>query len=317
MKILLTGCAGFIGSHLLHDLLSHGHEVVGVDNMSTGFEANISMALGGLECEPKFQLYKTDIADRTKLADVFAEHQFGAVCHQAALGSVPRSIHDPLATFDANILGTMNLLNLCRLNAVKRFVFASSSSVYGDNPDPSKIEGREGQTLSPYAESKATCERLAFNFGRVYGLETIALRYFNVFGPRQNPDGTYAAVIPKWISAMKKGETITINGTGETSRDFCFVANVVKANLLALDTKDPDVFNQPFNVACDDSYSLNSLLYLLVELIQPESYHAVHTKERAGDVKNSRADLTKSGRLLGYSPKAFLIEGLRKTIKYY
>jgi UDP-N-acetylglucosamine 4-epimerase len=244
------------------------------------------------------------------------------VLHQAALGSVPRSLANPIDSHSANVTGFINMLVAAGDARVKRFVYASSSSVYGDHPDLPKVEDKTGRCLSPYAATKLMNEIYADVFGRCYGLETIGLRYFNVFGARQDPAGPYAAVIPKWIAAMLRNEQVWINGDGQTSRDFCYVANVVQANLLAATTQMPGALNQVYNVAVHARTSLNDLFRLLREKLTPyypdlERLHPAYRDFRAGDVKHSVADISKAKRLLGYEPSHSIAEGLTEAIEWY
>jgi UDP-N-acetylglucosamine 4-epimerase len=244
------------------------------------------------------------------------------VLHQAALGSVPRSIEDPLATHDSNVTGSVNLLWAARENGVKRFVFASSSSVYGDDNSLPQIEDRIGRCLSPYAVSKRVNELYAEVFGKCYGLESVGLRYFNVFGPRQDPNGAYAAVIPKWIAAMIENEPVFINGDGSTSRDFCYVANVVQANLLAATVQNSDALSQHFNIAVGAQTSLNALYEMIRERLELAHTHLRKSKPgyrdfRQGDILHSQADIGKARRLLGYEPAYSIAQGLDEALGWY
>jgi UDP-N-acetylglucosamine 4-epimerase len=244
------------------------------------------------------------------------------VLHQAALGSVPRSISNPLTTHQSNVSGFVNLLCAAKEAGVKRFVFASSSSVYGDHPALPKVEDCIGNSLSPYAVSKRANELYANVFGRCYGMECIGLRYFNVFGPRQDPNGPYAAVIPKWIQAMIANEPLHINGDGETSRDFCYVANVVQANVLAASTDNPEALNQVYNVAVGERTTLNQLFCELRDRLLPQFPHLIPFKPlyrefRAGDVRHSHADISKARKLLGYQPTHQIDDGLDEALEWY
>ncbi len=319
---LVTGCAGFIGSHLVETLLRLGQNVVGLDNFATGHQRNLDEIQSSLDASQwqKFRFIEGDIRD---------PHACRAVCegidyvlHQAALGSVPRSLADPLATNAANIDGFLNMLVAARDAGVRRFVYAASSSTYGDHPALPKVEENIGRPLSPYAVTKLVNEFYADIFGRCYGFESIGLRYFNVFGPRQDPEGAYAAVIPLWTRAMLLGEPVAINGDGETSRDFCFVANAVQANLLAATTDDKGAINQVFNIALNERTSLNTLFSLLRDAlieIRPELTVPlpVYRDFRAGDVRHSQADITKARHLLGYAPSHKLEEGIRVAMPWY
>lgn len=319
---LVTGCAGFIGSHLVETLLGLDQLVVGLDNFATGFRRNLdevrdSVTLGQWQ---KFRFVEGDIRQADDCRAVCQGVDF--ILHQAALGSVPRSLADPLTTNATNIDGFLNMLVAARDAGVKRFVYAASSSSYGDHPALPKVEENIGRPLSPYAVTKLVNELYADVFGRCYGLASIGLRYFNVFGPRQDPEGAYAAVIPRWTRAMLLGEDVQINGDGETSRDFCFVANAVQANLLAATTENPDAVNQVYNVALNERTSLNRLVEVLREALvegYPElrTSRPLHRDFRAGDVRHSQADISKAVRLLGYAPTHSLKEGIRAAMPWY
>ncbi len=319
---LITGVAGFIGSNLLETLLNHNQHVVGLDNFATGHQHNLDQvkALVGDTRWENFQFIEGDIRD----LDVCHKACVGVdyVLHQAALGSVPRSLEDPVTTNSANIDGFLNMLVAARDAKVKRFVYAASSSTYGDHPGLPKQEDKIGKPLSPYAVTKYVNELYADVFARCYGVQPIGLRYFNVFGPRQDPDGAYAAVIPKWIAAMVRGETVFVNGDGETSRDFCFIENVVQANLLAAITEDSAAVNQVYNIAVGDRTTLNQLLAALVENLAPrfshlEQFKPVYRDFRSGDVRHSLADIAKAHTLLGYTPTHHVGEGLTKALDWY
>lgn len=319
---LVTGCAGFIGSHLVETLLRLGQDVVGLDNFATGHQRNLDEIEYSLEASQwqKFRFVEGDIRDPQTCRA--ACEGIGYVLHQAALGSVPRSLADPLATNAANIDGFLNMLVAARDAGVRRFVYAASSSTYGDHPDLPKVEDKIGRPLSPYAVTKLVNELYAEVFGRCYGFESVGLRYFNVFGPRQDPEGAYAAVIPRWTRAMLLGEPVSINGDGETSRDFCFVANAVQANLLAATTDDSEAVNQVYNIALNERTSLNSLFSslrnALVEIRSELAVPApVHGDFRAGDVRHSQADITKARQLLGYAPTHRLDDGIRVAMSWY
>jgi UDP-N-acetylglucosamine 4-epimerase len=319
---LVTGAAGFIGSHLLETLLSLNQTVVGLDNFATGYQHNLDQVreLVSAEQWTRFRFIEGDICklDDCNIACAGVDY----VLHQAALGSVPRSLENPIATNAANVSGFLNMLVAARDAKVARFVYAASSSTYGDHPDLPKVEDRIGKPLSPYAVTKYVNELYADVFSRCYGLESIGLRYFNVFGPRQDPNGAYAAVIPKWIDAMLKGTTIYINGDGETSRDFCYVANAVQANLLAATTLNPEAVNQVYNVAAGQRTSLNELFTLLHLAIgrhdgSEQSKQCSHGPERAGDVRHSLADIGKAQELLGYKPKFEAKERLSAALQWF
>lgn len=319
---LVTGVAGFIGSHLLETLLGLGQQVVGLDNFATGHRHNLDdvRASVGAEAWSRFRLVEGDIRrlDDCRLACNGVE----LVLHQAALGSVPRSLADPITTNEVNISGFLNMLVAARDAGARRFVYAASSSTYGDHPGLPKIEHAIGNPLSPYAVTKYVNELYASVFARSYGLQSIGLRYFNVFGPRQDPEGAYAAVVPRWAAAMLRGTPVQINGDGETSRDFCFVANAVQANLLAATTSSADALDQVYNVAVGDQTTLNQLHRMLGEqllrqrpglVIPPPEYRDF----RAGDVRHSRADIGKARARLGYAPTHDIRAGMAVVADWY
>lgn len=319
---LVTGVAGFIGSNLLEALLKADQTVVGLDNFATGFQANLDDVRDsvGPEAWGRFTFMQGDIRS---LADCHRACE-GAeyVLHEAALGSVPRSIEDPIATNQANIDGFLNMLVASRDKKVKRFVYAASSSTYGDHPDLPKREDRIGQPLSPYAVTKLVNEIYAKVFGNTYGLQTIGLRYFNVFGRRQSPNGPYAAVIPLWIASLMRNRAVSINGDGETSRDFCYVENVVQMNLLAATTTDPAAVGQVYNVAFGGRTTLNQLHEKLrTRLAQHDpaigTLEPVYLPFRGGDVRHSQADIAKAEGLLGYAPQFAVDRGLDEALDWY
>jgi len=319
---LVTGVAGFIGSNLLEALLKLDQRVVGLDNFATGHAANLRQvqALVSAEQWQRFTFHEGDITDLAACRQAVAGADY--VLHQAALGSVPRSLEDPIATNNANISGFLNMLVASRDAGVARFVYAASSSTYGDHPGLPKVEHAIGRPLSPYAVTKYVNELYADVFGRCYGLPTMGLRYFNVFGPRQDPDGAYAAVIPKWYGALLRGETVFINGDGETSRDFCFIDNVVQANLLAATSASAEAANQVYNVALGDRTTLNELFALIRERVarqRPEvaQAQAQYRPFRDGDVRHSQADIGKMVNLLGYLPTHRVADGLDQATAYY
>ena len=319
---LITGVAGFIGSHLLETLLALGQPVTGLDNFATGHRHNLDDVRRqvGEAAWANFRFVEGDIRDLSDCQRACAGVDF--VLHQAALGSVPRSIADPITSNAANVTGFLNMLVAARDAKVQRFVYAASSSTYGDHPGLPKVEETIGKPLSPYAVTKYVNELYADVFARTYGLQSIGLRYFNVFGPRQDPNGAYAAVIPKWAAAMLAGEAVYINGDGETSRDFCFVANAVQANLLAATAQDSAAVNQVYNVAVGDQTDLKTLHRLLADgLAQARPGLAVaapvHRDFRAGDVRHSRADIGKSQRLLGYVPSHRIGDGLAESAAWF
>jgi UDP-N-acetylglucosamine 4-epimerase len=322
LRWLLTGSAGFIGSHLLEALLDLHQPVTSVDNFSTGTMRNLDLvrAAVGAEKWAAHRFIEGDIADAETCRAACLDCD--VVLHQAALGSVPRSIADPVLTNASNVTGTLNLLHCAHAAGVKRFVYASSSSVYGDDLQMPKREERIGSPLSPYAVSKRACELYAQVAHRCYGLQTIGLRYFNVFGPRQDPNGPYAAVIPRWIDAMLSGAPVIVYGDGETSRDFCYVANAVQANLLAATTTHPRAPGASINVAVGGRASLNALFASMKELLASQfpavrSMLPVYEDFRPGDVLHSQADITLARELLGYVATHDLTAGLRKTLSWY
>lgn len=319
---LVTGVAGFIGSHLAEYLLSHGQLVVGLDNFATGHRSNLE-AIKAAVSDEQWQRFDFQEGDICCLEDCKKSVQnVDYVLHQAALGSVPRSIADPLLTNQANINGFLNMLVASRDAGVKRFVYAASSSTYGDHPALPKREDTIGKPLSPYAVTKYVNELYAQVFADTYGLQVIGLRYFNVFGPRQDPNGAYAAVIPRWFQELSEGRTSQINGDGQTSRDFCYIANTVQANILAATTNNGEAVNQVFNVAVGDRTSLNELFGTIRDLLSadmPELAKCVpnHGDVRAGDVRHSQADIGKAERLLGYAPEFNATDGLAATAAWF
>jgi UDP-N-acetylglucosamine 4-epimerase len=316
---LVTGAAGFIGSNLVEALLRLGQEVVGLDDFSTGHRRNLDEVASGLgERWEAFRLVEGDIRDREACGAAMAGVDI--VLHQAALGSVPRSIEEPLVSHDVNVTGFLNVLEAARQAGVQRFVYAASSSTYGDEPSLPKREDRIGNALSPYAATKLANEIYASVYGRSYGFAATGLRYFNVFGPRQDPEGPYAAVIPKWLAAMIAGEEIVINGDGETSRDFCYVTNAVQANLLAALAPD-EVQGEVYNVAVGERTTLNQLFGLLRDGLGRHQVHyrlePAYGPFRAGDVRHSEADIGKARRMLGYAPSHDVAAGLAEALPCY
>jgi UDP-N-acetylglucosamine 4-epimerase len=319
---LVTGAAGFIGSNLVEALLLADQHVVGLDNFATGSRqtlAEVREAVG----EPAWRRFRLVEGDVTALATCRAACEgVDLVLHHAALASVPRSIADPVGSHRTNVDGHLNMLVAAKEAAVERFVFASSSAVYGDDEGLPKVEARTGEPLSPYAAHKAMDEVYARLFARTYGLTTIGLRYFNVYGRRQDPDGPYAAVIPRWIATMLAGERCTIHGDGETTRDFCHVSDVVQANILAGLAEAPDALNTVYNVACGTSTSLTALYQAVrdtLALTMPEvrDMAPLHTEFRAGDIRHSLADIRKAVTLLGYAPRLDLVAGLAEAMPWY
>ena len=337
---LVTGVAGFIGSNLLETLLKLDQRVVGLDNFATGHQRNLD-EVQTLVTPTQWANFHFIQGDIRQLADCQAAMTWhpssvipdsirdpspvpipvNYVLHQAALGSVPRSLADPITTNAANVTGFLNMLVAARDAKVQSFTYAASSSTYGDHPALPKVEENIGKPLSPYAVTKYVNELYADVFARSYGFEAIGLRYFNVFGPRQDPDGAYAAVIPKWTAALLQGEPVYINGDGETSRDFCFVANAVQANLLAATTTAPEARNQVYNVAVGDRTTLNQLYTLLRENLLPHGVSAsaqpIYRDFRAGDVRHSQADVGKAHSLLGYVPTHRLADGVALAVPWY
>lgn len=306
-SFLITGGAGFIGSNIVEYLLKFGAKKVRVlDNFSTGYRANLL----DFENDDRLEIIEGDI--RNLISCQKACEGIDYVSHQAALGSVPRSIKDPITTNEVNIGGFLNMLLAARDNNIKRFVYAASSSTYGDSKELPKIEDRIGKPLSPYAVTKYVNELYADVFAKTYGFETIGLRYFNVFGPKQSPEGAYAAVIPLFIKAIKEGQPAFINGDGEQTRDFTFVENAVQANIKALLTDNKAAINQVFNIACGERTSLNQL-WQYINKIANKSIEPLYRESRIGDIQDSLANIDKASKLLGYKPKYAIFEGLIKT----
>jgi UDP-N-acetylglucosamine 4-epimerase len=318
---LVTGVAGFIGSNLLETLLKLDQRVVGLDNFSTGHQRNLDevQSLVTSEQWARFSFLQGDIRNLDDCRRACEGVDY--VLHQAALGSVPRSISDPITTNAANIDGFLNMLVAARDAEVKSFIYAASSSTYGDHPGLPKVENTIGKPLSPYAVTKYVNEIYAEVFARTYGFTTIGLRYFNVFGKRQDPEGAYAAVIPKWTAAMIKNEELFINGDGKTSRDFCFIENTVQANLLAATTVDEASRNQIYNIAVSGRTDLNELFFAIRAALAENgvSYEREPTYRsfRAGDVRHSQADIKKARSLIGYSPKYNIYDGILKAMPWY
>jgi len=319
---LITGVAGFIGSNLLEALLKLDQHVVGLDNFATGREKNLAQvqAAVGPAQWARFRFRRGDIRDIMTCHTACKDVDY--VLHQAALGSVPRSLEDPLATHAANNTGFINMLVAARDARVKRFVYAASSSTYGDHPGLPKVEDVIGKPLSPYAVTKLVNELYADVFGRCYGMASIGLRYFNIFGRRQDPNGAYAAVVPKWVSSMIHNEPVYINGDGETSRDFCYIDNVIQVNLLAATSQQVDAANQVYNVAVGDRTSLNQLFEAIRAILAPQFPHLsdakpVYREFRAGDVRHSLADISKAQTRLGYAPTHRIGEGLSEAMAWY
>lgn len=317
---LVTGVAGFIGSNLLERLLELNQTVVGLDNFSTGHRRNLDEVRSVVEPAQwqRFRLIEGDIRSSGDCRTACEGVHY--VLHEAALGSVPRSLGDPATTNDVNVTGFLNLLIAARDAKVESFTYAASSSTYGDHPGLPKVEDRIGKPLSPYAVTKYVNELYADVFARSYGFRTIGLRYFNVFGKRQDPEGAYAAVIPKWTSALIRNEPVYINGDGETSRDFCFIENVVEANILAATANDESK-NEVYNVAVGDRTTLNQLFVTLKSTLETNGINRngepVYREFRAGDVKHSQASVFKATQLLGYQAKVNFLEGIKRSMPWY
>lgn len=319
---LITGIAGFIGSNVLETLLKLDQNVTGFDNFSTGHKRNLQEVQNIVTPQQwsHLRLVEGDICDTTACSRACDSVDY--VLHQAALGSVPRSLVAPLETHAANVTGFVNMLDAARHAKARRFVYASSSAVYGDGPALPKVEDKIGEPLSPYAATKLMNEIYSATFARAYGVETIGLRYFNVFGPRQDPEGAYAAVIPKWIASLLRQETVFINGDGQTSRDFCYVENVVQANLLAATAEDATAINQVYNIGLGRRTTLNELYEFLKTSLRRKDPSLPDAKPsyrdfRAGDVLHSLADISKAQRLLGYQPTHQVEQGLEVAMDWY
>jgi UDP-N-acetylglucosamine/UDP-N-acetylgalactosamine 4-epimerase len=321
-KWLVTGAAGFIGSNLVESLLKLDQQVIGLDNFSAGRKRNLDQLknLVAPDQWARFRFIEGSICNLNLCQEACAGVDY--VLHEAALGSVPRSMLDPLGTHESNVTGFMNMLVAARDQKARRLVYASSSALYGDHPALPKVEDQIGNPLSPYAATKLMNEIYAAVFARAYGFDSIGLRYFNVFGPRQDPEGAYAAVMPKWIDALLRNEPVRINGDGETSRDFCYIDNVVQANLLAATSENPQADNQVYNIAVGESTTLNELFHCIQGLLRqvdpalPE-LQPVYGDFRPGDVRHSLADISKARRLLGYEPTHRFKEGLMSALAWY
>ncbi len=309
---LITGGAGFIGSNIAEELLQRGHNVRILDNFSTGQRRNIELLKTNLPSAAQLTVIEGDLRSYHIVQEAVEGADY--ILHQGALPSVPRSVRDPLTSNEVNVVGTLNLLQAARQAGVKRLVYASSSSIYGDNPTLPKVETMEPMPLSPYAVSKLAAEQYCRVFHQLYGFETVALRYFNVFGPRQDPNSFYSAVIPKFISAALQNKPLTVHGDGLQSRDFTYIANVVNANLLACESSD--AAGQVMNVSCGERYTLLDLIRAL-ETLLGKPIKVQHTNPRPGDVKHSQADISRARKLLGYEPLVGFKEGLAKTVAWY
>lgn len=321
MTWLVTGVVGFIGSNLLETLLKLDQKVVGLDNFATGHQRNIDEVRDSVSTEQwqRFRFIEGDVRNLEHCRDACDGVDY--VLHQAALGSVPRSLNDPITTNQTNVDGFLNMLVAARDAGVKSFTYAASSSTYGDHPGLPKVEDVIGKPMSPYAVTKYVNELYAEVFSRCYNFNTIGLRYFNVFGKRQDPNGAYAAVIPKWAASMINNEDIYINGDGETSRDFCFIENTVQANLLAATAVDSSMLNQVYNVAVSGRTTLNSLFLALKKELGvngiPYAKEPIYRDFRGGDVRHSQADIGKIKNSLGYEPLYFIEQGVAKTMPWY
>jgi len=314
---LVTGAAGFIGSHLVEELLTLNQEVIGIDNFLTGKKINLDLIK---IAQPKnfknnFSFYEIDITNADQLNEL---PKIDYVLHQAALGSVPRSIENPIDTNHNNVTGFLNMLVFAKNQNIEKFIYASSSSVYGDHPELPKIEEQTGNLLSPYALSKKVNEQYAEVFSRVYKIKTVGLRYFNVFGPRQDPNGQYAAVIPKWINATIQNKPITINGDGSTSRDFCYIKNVIQANILAALGDMPDKNAGIYNISCGGQTTLNELAKFIQDevalYVKNLKSEILYQDFRKGDIKHSIADISMASKFLGYDPEYDFESGMKETI---
>ncbi|MBE8557270.1 MULTISPECIES: NAD-dependent epimerase/dehydratase family protein [unclassified Vibrio] len=317
---LVTGVAGFIGSNLLEALLKLNQKVVGLDNFATGHKRNLDEVKGLVEAKQwdNFTLIEGDIRNYEACQDAVKGVDY--VLHQAALGSVPRSIADPITTNAANITGFLNMLTAAKEEQVKSFTYAASSSTYGDHPALPKVEDNIGNPLSPYAVTKYVNELYANVFARTYGFKSIGLRYFNVFGPRQDPNGAYAAVIPKWTASMIRGEEVFINGDGDTSRDFCFIENTVQANILAATAKD-EARDEVYNVALGDRTTLSQLYLHISQSLEKQGIKSksnlLYREFREGDVRHSQANISKIVNSLGYKPTVRVEDGVFKAMPWY
>lgn len=315
-RVFVTGGSGFIGSHICDRIIGMGEEVVCFDNLETGYVENIEHLIG----TDGFEFIKGDIRDRVAVNQAISGCTH--VCHQAALGSVPRSIKSPEITNEVNIMGSLNVLIEAQKETIQRFVFASSSSVYGDNKDMPKVESRTGDVLSPYAVTKSAFEDYARIFHNLHGMETIGLRYFNVFGPRQSPEGAYAAVIPLFMKALSEGRSPTIFGDGEQTRDFTYIQNTVDANILALFENAPLSFGRSFNVACGETLSINQVFSSINRSIKSETGERreiipTFGPSREGDIRDSLANLSEINRCLGYEPKIDFQSGILETVRHF
>jgi UDP-N-acetylglucosamine 4-epimerase len=312
-SFLITGGAGFVGSHIVAYLLQHGAKKVRVlDNLATGSEKNLDLFAG----YPAFEYVPGDIRNYNTCEETCAGIDY--VSHQAALGSVPRSVKDPVTSNEVNVSGFVNIITAAKEAGVKAFVYASSSSVYGDEPNLPKVEDRVGNPLSPYAVTKKTNELYAAVFSKLYGMKTIGLRYFNIFGPRQDPNGPYAAVMPLFVSGILNNTPVYINGDGEQTRDFTYVDNAVQANIRAMLSTNEASFGEAYNIAVGENFSVNFLYQSIRKLLGKEAEHeATYREAREGDIRNSLADISKAQTLLGYQPTQRFMEGLAQTVAFF
>lgn len=311
-RVLVTGCAGFIGSNLCEALVEKGWEVIGLDNLMTGYRRNIEH----LEKKDNFTFIWGDVRNIESLRQIFKEHEITHVAHQAARGSVPKSVEDPILSNDINVTGTLNLLWVAKEFGVEKFVCAISSSVYGDTPILPKVETMPYNPLSPYAITKAAKEMYCKAFYELYGLPTIGLRYFNVYGRRQDPNGDYAAVIPRWIAKALVHEDLPMNGDGKQTRDFTYIDDVVEANILALETTNTEAFGRGMNIGYSGKIDITTLAENILELTDSKGKIA-YGEPRKGDIQDSYADITLAKEFLGYNPQVSIEEGIKKTIAWY
>lgn len=310
-RFLVTGGAGFVGSHIVEYLLQHGAAKVRVlDNLATGSERNIEP----FAAYPAFEFMPGDIRNEATCREACAGIDY--VSHQAALGSVPRSVKDPVTSNEVNVSGFVNMITAAKDAGVKSFVYASSSSVYGDEPNLPKVEARVGNPLSPYAVTKKANELYAAVFAQLFSMKTIGLRYFNIFGPRQDPNGPYAAVIPLFVSGILKGSEVFINGDGEQTRDFTYVDNAVQANIRAMLATSDAAFGEAYNIAVGENFSVN-FLYESIRSLLGREHRPTHRAAREGDIRNSLADISKAQRLIGYQPTRRFMDGLADTVAYF
>jgi UDP-N-acetylglucosamine 4-epimerase len=311
-NVLVTGCAGFIGSNICEALVQNGWNVVGIDNLMSGYKKNIEH----LEIKENFKFIWADVRDYKSIDAIIKENKITHITHQAARGSVPKSVEDPILTNEININGTLNILWAAVQNNVEKVVCAISSSVYGDTPTLPKSETMPYRPLSPYAITKVAKEMYCINFFKLYGLKTIGLRYFNVYGKRQDPNGDYAAVIPKWITKAFNNDDLTINGDGKQTRDFTFIEDVVQANIKALECENYDAFGKGFNIGYSGKIDIKTLAENIINITNSKS-KIIFNEPRKGDIQDSYADINLAKNLLDYSPATNLSEGLKNTIAWY